>query len=60
MLCLKINVTYDFTAKNIAQKVVWNTKHKLMQLVIHLVQHTLHISMFVHEKHSIQRSLSGY
>ena len=33
-------------SKNITQKVVWNTKHKLMQLVIHLVQHTLHISMF--------------
>ena len=31
-----INVTYNFTAKNITQKVVWNIKHKWMQLVIHL------------------------
>ena len=35
--------------KNITQNVVWNTKHKSMQFVIHLVQHTLHISIFARE-----------
>ena len=47
------------TQKNTTQNVAWNTKHKLMQLVIHLVQHTLHIA-FLQEKHRIQRSLSKY
>ena len=28
---------YNFTATNITQKFVWNTKHKWVQLVIHLV-----------------------
>ena len=35
-----------FYARNIAQEVVWSIKHKLMQLVIHLVQRTFHINIF--------------
>ena len=35
--------------KNITLKVVWNTKHKSLQFVIHLVQHPLHISIFARE-----------
>ena len=31
-----------------------------MQLVIHLVQRTLHINNFLEEKHCIQRSVARY
>ena len=59
-LYIGINVTYKFTAKKFTQKIVWNTKHKLMQIVIHTgPAHSPH-SHFLQEKHCIQRSLSRY